>query len=112
MLEGNNGKVKEMLEDLGNDHITSSAKTPIRDDAFELSDKEKIASIENNFKNILHTLGMDLTDDSLIGTPHRVAKMFVKEIFGGLDPKRKPKLSTFDNNYKYGEMLVEKNITV
>lgn len=112
MLEGNNGKVKEMLEDLGNDHITSSAKTPIREDAFELSDKEKIASIENDFKNILHTLGMDLTDDSLIGTPHRVAKMFVTEIFAGLDPKRKPKLSTFDNNYKYGEMLVEKNITV
>lgn len=112
MLEGNNGKVKEMLEDLGNDHITSSAKTPLREDAFELSDEEKIASIQNDFQNILHTLGMDLTDDSLIGTPQRVAKMFVKEIFAGLDPKRKPKLSTFDNNYKYGEMLVEKNITV
>ncbi|MCL4131943.1 UNVERIFIED_CONTAM: hypothetical protein GTU68_030213 [Idotea baltica] len=61
---------------------------------------------------VLHTLGMDLTDDSLKGTPHRVAKMFVKEIFGGLNPANKPKASTFDNNYKYGEMLVEKNITV
>ena len=112
MFEGNSGKVKEMLEEIGNDHITNSAKTPIRDNAFELSDKEKIASIENDFSNILHTLGMDLTDDSLKGTPHRVAKMFVKEIFGGLNPKRRPKLSTFDNNYNYGEMLVEKNITV
>jgi GTP cyclohydrolase I len=112
MFEGNRGKVKEMLEDIGNDHITNSAKTPLRDDAFELSDKEKIESIQNDFKNILHTLGMDLTDDSLKGTPYRVAKMFVKEIFGGLNPKRRPKLSTFDNNYNYGEMLVEKNITV
>ena len=112
MFEGNSAKVKEMLEEIGDDHITNSAKTPLRDDAFALSDKEKIESIQNDFKNILHTLGMDLTDDSLKGTPHRVAKMFVKEIFGGLNPKRRPKLSTFDNNYNYGEMLVEKNITV
>lgn len=112
MFEGNSGKVKEMLEEIGNDHITNSAETPIRDNAFEMSDKEKIKSIQNDVSNILNTLGMDLTDDSLKGTPHRVAKMFVKEIFGGLDPKRKPKLSTFDNNYNYGEMLVEKNITV
>ena len=55
---------------------------------------------------------MDLTDDSLKGTPNRVAKMFVKEIFGGLNPARKPKASTFENGYKYGEMLVEKNITL
>ena len=112
MFEGNSGKVKEMLEEIGNDHITNSAETPIRDNAFEMSDKEKIKAIENDVSNILNTLGMDLTDDSLKGTPHRVAKMFVKEIFGGLNPKRKPKLSTFDNNYNYGEMLVEKNITV
>lgn len=112
MLEGNSGKVKEIPEEIGNDHITNSAKTPIRDDAFELSDEEKIKSIEKDFLNVLHTLGMDLTDDSLKGTPHRVAKMFVKEIFSGLHPKKKPKLSTFENNYNYGEMLVEKNITV
>ena len=112
MFEGNNGKIKEMLEEIDNDHLTNSAKTPIRKDAFELSDDEKILSIRKDFSNILHTLGMDLTDDSLKGTPLRVAKMFVKEIFGGLNPKRKPKLSTFDNNYNYGEMLVEKNITV
>ena len=60
----------------------------------------------------METLGLDLTDDSLKGTPQRVAKMFVNEIFSGLHPERKPEASTFDNHYKYGEMLVEKNITV
>lgn len=112
MFEGKSSKIKEMLEDIDDDHFTNSAKTPIREDAFELSDEEKILSIQKDFSSILHTLGMDLNDDSLKGTPLRVAKMFVKEIFGGLHPKRKPKLSTFENNYNYGEMLVEKNITV
>ncbi len=110
MFEGKSGK--DMIEEIGDDHIFTSAKTPLREDAFELSDDEKIKSIEGDVANILQTLGMDLTDDSIKGTPRRVAKMFVKEIFGGLNPKRKPKASTFDNNYKYGEMLVEKNITV
>ena len=110
MFEGKSGK--DMIEEIGDDHIYTSAKTPLREDAFELSDDEKIASIEGDVANMLQTLGMDLTDDSIKGTPRRVAKMFVKEIFGGLNPKRKPKPSTFDNNYKYGEMLVEKNITV
>ncbi|WKK67470.1 GTP cyclohydrolase I FolE [Lutimonas zeaxanthinifaciens] len=104
--------MNEIIDEMGNDHISSSANNPIREDAFELSEKEKIDLIEKDFSNILHTLGMDLNDDSLKGTPLRVAKMFVKEIFGGLSPERKPKLSTFDNNYKYGEMLVEKNITL
>src|SRR5690606_32460840 len=81
-------------------------------DAFDLSDDEKIQRIRENVENILLTLGMDLTDDSLKGTPNRVAKMFVKEIFGGLNPKKKPSSSTFENKYKYNEMLVEKNITV
>jgi len=112
MFEGKSSKIKEMLEDVDNDHLTNSAKTPIRDDAFELSDEAKILSIQKDFASILHTLGMDLNDDSIKGTPLRVAKMFVKEIFGGLHPKRRPKLSTFENNYNYGEMLVEKNITV
>ncbi len=76
---------------------------------FDLSDEEKISRIENDVSNILETLGMNMTDDSLKGTPKRVAKMFVQEIFGGLNPKRSPKLSTFDNKYKYGHMLVEKN---
>ncbi|MGI9532553.1 GTP cyclohydrolase I FolE [Lutimonas sp.] len=112
MFEGQNGKLNEIIDEMGDDHVSSSAKNPVRKDAFELSEGEKIKLIEKDFTNILHTLGMDLTDDSLSGTPLRVAKMFVKEIFGGLNPERKPKLSTFDNNYKYGEMLVEKNITL
>jgi len=110
MFEGKSGKT--IIEEMGEDHIYTSAKTPVRDDAFELSDDEKMDAIEGDVANMLQTLGMDLTDDSIKGTPRRVAKMFVKEIFGGLNPKNKPKPSTFDNNYKYGEMLVEKNITV
>ena len=100
------------IEAMGNDHVGSSTDTPMRDDAFELSDIEKIARIKEDIKNIMHTLGLDLTDDSLKGTPTRVAKMFVQEIFAGLHPERKPKASTFENKYKYGEMLVEKNITL
>jgi GTP cyclohydrolase I len=103
---------EEFQEEIGNNHISTSAKNPVRDDAFDISDEEKIERIKKDVANILLTLGMDLTDDSLKGTPNRVAKMFVKEIFGGLNPAKKPNASTFENNYKYGEMLVEKNITV
>ncbi|RRJ89433.1 GTP cyclohydrolase I FolE [Paenimyroides tangerinum] len=99
-------------DELGENHIGTSDHTPLRADAFDRTDDEKIESIKKDFENILTTLGMDLTDDSLKGTPKRVAKMFVKEIFGGLNPERKPSASTFDNKYKYGEMLVEKNIVV
>ena len=102
----------ENIDEYGDNHVGSSADTPLRADAFELSDSDKIESIKKDVKNILTTLGMDLTDDSLKGTPNRVAKMFVKEIFGGLNPANKPKASVFDNKYKYGEMLVEKNITL
>jgi len=106
-------KNKDMnTDDVGDDHVFLSAKTPLRPDAFDLTDEEKIAAIEEDMAHILHKIGMDLTDDSLKGTPKRVAKMFVQELFAGLNPKRRPKPSTFDNNYKYGEMLVEKNITV
>ncbi len=112
MFESNNPKIKDMIDEIGDNHISTSAKTPLREDAFQLSDEEKIKSIQKNVAEILHTLGMDMTDDSLKGTPLRVAKMYVKEIFNGLHPNTKPKLSTFDNNYKYAEMLVEKNITV
>jgi len=108
-------KIEREIEDfdiLGDDHIGTSSSTPLRADAFKLSKEEKIESIKDDVRSILETLGLDLTDDSLKGTPNRVAKMFVKEIFGGLDPKKKPKASTFDNKYKYGEMLVEKNITL
>jgi len=102
---------KEIVE-IGDNHVGTSAVTPLRDDAFDLSDSDKVASIKEDVARIMYTLGLDMTDDSLKGTPNRVAKMFVHEIFGGLHPDKKPKASTFDNNYKYGEMLVEKNITV
>jgi len=108
-------KIEKEIEDfdvLGDDHIGTSSNTPLRADAFKLSRDEKIESIKDDVRSIMETLGLDLSDDSLKGTPNRVAKMFVKEIFGGLDPKKKPKASTFDNKYKYGEMLVEKNITL
>ena len=103
---------EDHFDEMGNDHISSSEDTPMRKDAFKLSDAEKIEKIKGNVATILETLGLDLSDDSLQGTPNRVAKMFVNEIFGGLDPSKKPNSSTFDNKYKYGEMLVEKNITV
>ncbi|MGJ8593937.1 MAG: GTP cyclohydrolase I FolE [Aquaticitalea sp.] len=100
------------FESLGDNHVGTSAETPMRKDAFALSQDEKIDIIKDDVRHIMETLGLDLTDDSLAGTPMRVAKMFVKEIFEGLDPKKKPSASTFENKYKYGEMLVEKNITV
>ncbi|GAA4048087.1 GTP cyclohydrolase I FolE [Flavobacterium chungnamense] len=103
---------EEFTDEIGNNHIATNEQTPLRKDAFEKTDDEKIELIKKDVENILFTLGMDLTDDSLKGTPNRVAKMFVKEIFGGLNPNKKPSSSTFDNKYKYNEMLVEKNITV
>lgn len=101
-----------MKKKIGDDHFSTAAETPLREDAFVLSNNEKINLIQKSVADILYTLGLDLTDDSLKGTPMRVAKMYVKEIFSGLNPDLIPKLSTFENNYKYGEMLVEKNITV
>ncbi|WP_405201527.1 GTP cyclohydrolase I FolE [Dokdonia sp. LLG6352-1] len=102
----------EQIEAIGDDHIGTSAVTPLRADAFEMSNADKLASIQKDVAHIMETLGLDMTDDSLKGTPKRVAKMFVNEIFSGLHPDNKPNVSVFDNNYKYGEMLVEKNITV
>ncbi|QDO92660.1 GTP cyclohydrolase I FolE [Formosa sediminum] len=102
----------EEFDAIGDNHIGTSSDTPMRADAFDISDEEKIKSIKADVHHIMETLGLDLTDDSLKGTPNRVAKMFVKEIFGGLNPNKKPTASTFDNKYKYGEMLVEKNITL
>lgn len=97
---------------IGDNHLTSNMETPLRPDAFEMSDADKIKSIEQDFAKIMYTLGLDMTDDSLRGTPKRVAKMFVSEIFGGLHPKNEPKASTFENKYQYREMLVEKNIVL
>jgi GTP cyclohydrolase I len=112
MFELNSKMNDERIEEIGENHVATSAKTPLRADAFDISDKEKIAKIQESVKDILHTLGMDLNDDSIQGTPKRVAKAFVNEIFMGLNPANMPKASTFDNNYNYGEMLVEKNIVV
>ena len=98
-------------DDDQDDHVGSSADTPLRPDAFELEDDEKIERIEKHFREIMHILGLDLTDDSLNGTPKRVAKMYVKEVFSGLNPKNRPHARLFDNKYNYDQMLVEKDIT-
>lgn len=103
--------LNQAIDDIGDDHIPSSHDTPIREDAFEMDDDLKMELIEKHFKEIMNILGMDLKDDSLKGTPKRVAKMFVKEVFSGLDPKNKPEVKLFENKYKYNEMLVEKDIT-
>jgi GTP cyclohydrolase IA len=94
------------------EHFSNTAQTPLRANAFELSDEDKIERITKSVRDILETLGMDLTDDSLKGTPKRVAKAYVNELFSGLNPLNKPSSSTFENKYQYGEMLVEKNITL
>jgi GTP cyclohydrolase IA len=99
------------IDEIGDEHISTSYDTPLREDAFDLDDSEKMAIIEGHFKEIMLTLGLDLTDDSLKGTPKRVAKMYVQEIFSGLNPANLPKIALFDNKYRYNEMLVEKNIT-
>ena len=109
---GANGSAEEKEDFIGENHVGTSAETPMLKGAFELSDEEKIQQIQTHFTKIMETLGLDLSDDSLSGTPKRVAKMFVNEIFGGLNPDKLPKSSTFENRYGYDEMLVEKNITV
>jgi len=110
-----NGHSQEIVNGykiIGDNHIATSIETPLRADAFKISDEDKIQIIEEKFRDIMETLGLDLTDDSLKGSPHRVAKMFVQEIFYGLNPENKPKVSVFENKFKYGEMLVEKNINM
>jgi GTP cyclohydrolase I len=109
---GNNLSIVEMEELLGEQHIGTSYDTPLRDDAFDLPDTDKIRIIAHHFREIMQTLGLDLKDDSLKGTPGRVAKMYVKEIFSGLHPDNKPEIALFDNKYQYNHMLVEKNITL
>ena len=104
--------LKNDTDSLGDDHLSSSINNPIRKDAFKISNSDKIKLIQEKMHDILEIIGMDMNDDSLKGTPKRVAKMFVNEIFGGLNPENKPVASTFDNKFKYGEMLVEKNITL
>lgn len=107
----NNQIEKELFELLGDEHQMTSAETPLRPDAFDKSDAEKMVTIEKHFHSIMEEMGLDMTDDSLRGTPHRVAKMFIQEIFSGLNPANKPKISVFENSYHYDKMLVEANIS-
>ncbi|WP_027001069.1 GTP cyclohydrolase I FolE [Eisenibacter elegans] len=100
------------IDHIGDEHIGTAYDTPMRPDAFELNDDEKIDKIEAHFREIMLTLGLDLNDDSLKGTPRRVAKMYVQEIFQGLNPANKPKVALFENKYQYNQMLVEKDITL
>lgn len=99
------------VQDIGDDHLFTGLETPMKPDAFNLSDTEKKEKIAILFEEIMDVLGLDLTDDSLKGTPKRVAKMYIEEIFSGLNPENKPKIALFDNKYQYNQMLVEKNIT-
>lgn len=105
-------KNKENIIITGDNHLLTSIQTPLRKDAFEKTDAEKIENIQYHFKKIMEELGLDLTDDSLSGTPYRFAKMYVKELFYGLNPANKPRLSTFENKYSYKKMLVEQHITI
>jgi len=100
-----------MIDEIGDNHISTSIDTPLRKDAFEKTDDEKMVEIEKHFRSIMEIMGLDLTDDSLKGTPRRVAKMYIKEIFSGINPANKPDIALFENKYKYQEMLVEKNIS-
>ena len=113
ILTKKNGKALNgfSIEDIGDDHLFTSLDTPMKPGAFDISDKEKKERISILFSEIMDVLGLDLTDDSLQGTPDRVAKMYIEEIFSGLDPKNKPKIALFDNKYQYNQMLVEKDIT-
>lgn len=104
-------KNNKKADSLGDNHIGTSVETPLRSDAFAKTDDQKIESISFHYQKIMEELGLDLTDDSLSGTPYRVAKMYVKELFSGLDPKNKPKISVFDNKYQYSKMLIERDIT-
>ncbi len=109
MLNILNNTLRE--DEIGNDHLMTNAQTPLRPDAFVLSDEEKIEKITEHFAEIMQTLGLDLSDESLAGTPKRVAKMYVKELFSGLNPENMPSVTLFENNYRFSEILVERDIT-
>lgn len=102
----------DLVDEIGDQHLATSVDTPMREDAFDKSDQEKMDIIEQHFAEIMHALGLDLTDESLRGTPRRVAKMFVREIFSGLNPANKPTISLFENKFGYRQMLVEKGIRI
>lgn len=106
-----NTQLDTLADNIGDDHSHYSTDTPLRADAFEMDDDAKIEIIAKHFKEIMHTLGLDLNDQSLAGTPKRVAKMYVKELFHGLNPENMPAITLFENEYKYGEVLVERDIS-
>jgi GTP cyclohydrolase I len=112
VLNGEHYGELTLIDEVGDDHHATSIDTPLKPDAFDLSDEDKMKKIEGHFREIMDTIGLDLTDDSLNGTPRRVAKMFIKEIFSGLNPENKPAISLFENKFQYKEMLVEKGIQV
>ncbi len=101
-----------LVDEIGDAHVMTSVDTPMRSDAFEKNDAEKIAGIARHFAAIMEELGLDLADDSLKGTPYRVAKMYVRELFRGLNPANKPDISVFENKYRYGKILIEKDISL
>jgi len=111
LKESNNQLDGFSTTDIGDDHLFTGLETPMKADAFKLSDQEKKERISILFEEIMDVMGLDLTDDSLKGTPKRVAKMYIDEIFSGLNPANKPKIALFDNKYQYNQMVVEKNIT-
>jgi GTP cyclohydrolase I len=101
-----------LLDMIENEKSVQSANTPLKPNAFEIDDETKIELISKHFSAIMNILGLDMDDDSLRDTPDRVAKMYVKEIFSGLDPANKPEITLFNNKFSYRQMLVEKNIAV
>ncbi len=103
---------KKEIEIIGDNHISYNTETPMLPNAFEKSDDQKIENIQFHFRKIMEELGLDISDDSLSGTPYRFAKMYVKELFYGLNPEKKPKISVFENKYGYNKMLVEQDITI
>jgi GTP cyclohydrolase I len=113
MKDPGNGKTQSInFEDIIDYHVLTSIDTPLRSDAFKLDDDLKIELIEKNFKDIMQILGLDLSDESLKDTPKRVAKMYVREVFSGLNPENKPQPTLFENKFKFNEMLIEKDITI
>lgn len=111
VLDSQNSFVQLSSEEIGDDHMYTGVDTPMKVDAFKISDEEKKERIAGLFSEIMDVMGLDLTDDSLKGTPKRVAKMYIEEIFSGLNPVNKPKVALFENKYQYNQMLVEKDIT-
>jgi GTP cyclohydrolase I len=105
-----NDTIDILIDEMGDEHVSTSVETPLRSDAFVLSDDQKIEQIAQHFGQIMDILGLDRSDDSLSGTPKRVAKMYVQEIFSGLNPANFPDVKLFENKYQYNQMLVEKNI--